>query len=56
MRTNNIPLSYRKSKYNYNAVHFPLGIEAPVAQWVKRWPTDLADRVRSPLKAKPSQP
>ena len=20
---------------------------APVAQWVKRWPTDLADRVRS---------
>ena len=29
---------------------------APVAQWVKRWPTDLADRVRSPLEAKSSQP
>ena len=23
---------------------------APVAQWVKRWPTDLADRVRFPLE------
>ena len=22
---------------------------APVAQWVKRWPTDLADRVRASL-------
>ena len=22
----------------------------PVAQWVKRWPTDLADRVRSSLE------
>ena len=29
---------------------------APVAQWVKRWPTDLADRVRSTLEAKSSQP
>ena len=29
---------------------------APVAQWVKRWSTDLADRVRSPLEAKSSQP
>ena len=28
---------------------------APVAQWVKRWPTDLADRVRSSLKVKSSQ-
>ena len=28
---------------------------APVAQWVKRWPTDLADRVRFPLDAKSSQ-
>ena len=27
---------------------------APVTQWVKRWPTDLADRVRSPLEAKSS--
>ena len=29
---------------------------APVAQWVKRWPIDLADRVRSPLEATSSQP
>ena len=29
---------------------------APVAQWVKRWPTDLAYRVRSPLEAKSSHP
>ena len=28
----------------------------PVAQWVKRWSTDLADRVRSPLEAKSYQP
>ena len=28
----------------------------PVAQWVKRWPTDLADRVRSPPEVKSSQP
>ena len=35
------------------SVH-PLG--AAVAQWVKRWPTDLADRVQSPLEAKSSQP
>ena len=25
-------------------------VGAPVAQWVKRWPTDLADRVRSSLE------
>ena len=29
---------------------------APVAQWVKRWPIDQEDRVRSPLEAKSSQP
>ena len=29
---------------------------APVAQWVKHWPTVLANRVGSPLKAKSSQP
>ena len=29
---------------------------APVALWVKRWPTDLADRVRSSLEAKSFQP
>ena len=27
-----------------------------LAQWIKRWPTDLADQVRSPLEAKSSQP
>ena len=27
-----------------------------VTQWVKRWPTDLADRVRSSLEMKSSQP
>ena len=31
-------------------------IGAPVAQWVKRWPTDLVDRVRSSLEVKSSQP
>ena len=29
---------------------------APAAQWVKRWPTDLADRVQSSLEVKSSQP
>ena len=29
---------------------------APVTQWVKRRPTDLADRVRSSLEMKSSQP
>ena len=29
---------------------------APVAQWAKRWPTDLADRVRSSLAVKSFQP
>ena len=42
--------------YNKNIVprtsHLPAG--APVAQWVKRWPTNLADRVRSSLGAKSS--
>ena len=28
---------------------------SPVAQWVKRWPTDLADRVRSLFHAKSSK-
>ena len=35
-------------------LHSELG--APVAQWVKLWPTDLADRVRSSLGVKSSQP
>ena len=29
---------------------------APVAQWFKRWPTDLVDRVRILLEVKSSQP
>ena len=29
---------------------------ALVAQWVKHWPTDLADRVRSSLEVKSSHP
>ena len=28
----------------------------PEAQWVKRWPTDLAEQVQFPLEAKSSQP
>ena len=35
---------------------FLLFMGAQVAQWVKRWPTDLADRVRSSLEVKSSQP
>ena len=27
----------------------------PIAQWVKRWPTGLADQVRSPLEEKSPQ-
>ena len=34
----------------------PIHTGAPVAQWVKRWPTDLADRVRSSLEVKSSRP
>ena len=37
-------------------VLIPLMSRAPVAQWVKRWPTDLADRVRSALEVKSSHP
>ena len=36
-------------------VRFAKIVGAPVAQWVKRWPTELASRVRSPLEAKSSQ-
>ena len=39
---------------NVSTKYFILG--APVAQWIKRWPTDLADRVWSPLEAKSFQP
>ena len=36
--------------------HHEGGAGAPVAQWIKRWPTDLANRVRSSLEMKSSQP
>ena len=39
--------------YYHNAL---LHFGALVAQWVKRWPTDLEDQVRALLKAKSSQP
>ena len=51
--TNMYSLLRSRSK---NCTNSPGHIGAPVAQWVKRWPTDLADRVRSPLEAKSSQP
>ena len=35
-------------------MYIPVLLGAPVAQWVKRWPTDLADR--STLELKSSQP
>ena len=28
---------------------------APVAQWVKHWPTDIADQIRSLIEVKSSQ-
>ena len=37
-------------------IYFLVQIGAPVAQLVKRWPTDLADRVRSALEVTSSQP
>ena len=37
-----------RQRYNTNPIY--------TSQWVKRWPTDLADRVRSPLEANSSQP
>ena len=40
--------------YVYFSYHVLSSLErgAPVAQWVKRWPTDLADGVRSSLEVK----
>ena len=47
----------RPSKYPlHQSLCFSILLGAPVAQWVKRWPTDLADRVRSSLEVKSSQP
>ena len=39
-----------------NNLSKPIEDGAPVAQWVKRWPTDLADRVRSSFEVKSSHP
>ena len=47
-------LFYRMRRSRIDSDQYNTG--APVAQWVKRWPTDQADRVRSPLEAKSSQP
>ena len=47
-------LIFRCYMYHEQKGHFISG--APVAQWVKRWPIDLADRVRSSLEVKSSQP
>ena len=41
---------------NPNTVFFLDVLGALVAQWVKRWPTDLADRVQSLLEVKSSHP
>ena len=51
-------------EYNHTLLQFGLdhvyqpqvSERATVAQWVKRCPTDLGDRVQSLLKAKSSQP
>ena len=37
-------------------VRVPECKEAPLSQGVKRWPTDLADQIRSSLDVKSSQP
>ena len=42
-------MEYLFDAYSYGDVG------APVAQWAKCWPADLADRVRSSLKVKSSQ-
>ena len=52
MRTHNIPFQYQHKKKHLKLSQicsyeiFPKGLKnelgAPVAQWVKRWPTDLA--------------
>ena len=41
---------YLEDFYVMGKVSYSVCRGAPVAQWVKRWPTDLADRVQSPLR------
>ena len=40
----------------YESGALPITLRDPVAQWVKSWPSDLADRVRSSLEVKSTQP
>ena len=51
-----MPFSFFASLLERSNVFLLRVVGAPVAQWVKRWPTDLADRVRSSLEVKSSQP
>ena len=53
---NNFWQNYSILDLNNFQVRLQYGVGAPVAQMVKRWPTDLADRVQSSLKVKSSQP
>ena len=52
---NNVHFESDKSPF-IRSVGSGMYVGAPVAQWVKHWPTDLADRVRSSLEVKSSQP
>ena len=45
--TDGLPLLYIGKNFLIRRTPFLLQSGAPIAQWVKRWPTDLADRVRS---------
>ena len=47
--------SEKKKKFPSYLPYFFQAVGAPVAQWVERWPTDPAVRVRSQLEAKSSQ-
>ena len=48
-----LPSSHKKAQISQ--LLLPV-LRVLVAQWVKRWPTDLADRVRSLLEVKSFQP
>ena len=39
------------SSFQYSVFLTPFEFRVPVAHWVKRWPTDLENRGRSPLEA-----
>ena len=46
----------KDAKWKNAVVYVQCVVGDPVARWIKRWPTYLADRVRSPLEAKYSLP